>query len=105
MDIRRVVVALALALALSGGVAYLLYGRLRKSGPSGPPVTKIVAAAKNVAAGSALKQDDVTLGDWPQIVLPVGTYSKIENVIGRALVYPLSQEEPRLVRDLVGPGS
>ena len=105
MDIRRVVVALALALALSGGVAYLLYGRLRKSGPSGPPVTKIVAAAKNVAAGSALKQDDVTLVDWPQSVLPVGTYSKIEDVMGRALIYPLSEKEPVLLRDLAEPGS
>ena len=105
MDIRRVVVALALALALSGGVAYLLYGRLRQRGPSGPPVTKIVAAAKNVAAGSALKQDDVTLVDWPQSVLPVGTFAKIEDVIGRALIFPLSEKEPVLLRDLAEPGS
>ena len=105
MDIRRVVVALALALALSGGVAYLLYGRLRQRGPSGPAVTKIVAAAKNVAAGSALKQDDVTLVDWPQSVLPVGTFPKIEDVIGRALIYPLSEKEPVLLRDLAEPGS
>src|SRR5438093_4030029 len=105
MDIRRVVVALALALALSGGVAYLLYGRLRQRGPAGRPVTQIVAAAKNVAAGSALKQDDVTLVDWPQSVLPVGTYSKIEDVMGRALIYPLSEKEPVLLRDLAEPGS
>src|SRR5207249_10237743 len=105
MDIRRVVVALALALALSGGVAYLLYGRLRQRGPSGPPVTKSVAAAENVAAGSALKQDDVTLVDWPQSVLPVGTFAKIEDVIGRALIFPLSEKEPVLLRDLAEPGS
>ena len=105
MDIRRVVVALALALALSGGVAYLLYGRLRQRGPSGPPVTKIVAAAKNVAAGAALKQDDVTLVDWPQSVLPVGTFTKVEDVMGRALIYPLSEKEPVLLRDLAEPGS
>ena len=105
MDIRRVVVALALALALSGGVAYLLYGRLRQRGPSGPPVTKIVAAAKNVAAGAALKQEDVTLVDWPQSVLPVGTFTKVEDVMGRALIYPLSEKEPVLLRDLAEPGS
>ena len=105
MDMRRVVVALALALALSGGVAYLLYGRLRQRGPAGPPVTKIVAAAKNVAAGAALRQEDITLVDWPQSVLPVGTYSKIEDVLGRALIYPLSEKEPVLLRDLAEPGS
>ena len=105
MDMRRVVVALALALALSGGVAYLLYGRLRQRGPSGPPVTKIVAAAKNVAAGAALKQEDVTLVDWPQSVLPVGTFTKVEDVMGRALIYPLSEKEPVLLRDLAEPGS
>ena len=105
MDMRRVVVALALALALSGGVAYLLYGRLRQRGPSGPPVTKIVAAAKNVAAGAALKQEDVTLVDWRQSVLPVGTFTKVEDVMGRALIYPLSEKEPVLLRDLAEPGS
>ncbi len=106
MDMRRVVVALALALALSGGVAYLLYGRLRQTrGSAGPPVTKIVAAAKNVAAGAALKQEDVTLVDWPQSVLPVGTFTKVEDVMGRALIYPLSEKEPVLLRDLAEPGS
>src|SRR5437764_12263282 len=106
MDMRRVVVALALALALSGGVAYLLYGRLRQTrGSAGPPVTKIVAAAKNVAAGAALKQDDVTLVDSPQSVLPVGTFTKVEDVMSRALIHALPAHEPLLLRTSAQPAS
>jgi len=105
MDLRRIVLALGLALVLSGGVSYVLYGRLRGHGPQNPQVIKIVAAVKAVPAGSALKAEDVALLDWPQNIPIAGSFSKTDDVVGRALIYPLADKQPVLQRDLAEAGS
>jgi pilus assembly protein CpaB len=105
MDMKRVILAMTLALVLSGGVAYLLYSRLKARTPQGPPVAKIVAAARIVEAGSALKEEDVTLIDWPLSLPLVGSFAKVDDVRGRALIYPLAEKQPVLLRDLADPGS
>ncbi|HEV2492806.1 MAG TPA: Flp pilus assembly protein CpaB [Terriglobia bacterium] len=104
MDARRIVIALVLALALSGGATYFLYTRLRGS-QARPQVTKIVAAAHPVSAGAAIKVDDVGLIDWPLNIPLAGSFSKVDDVVGRALIYPLGEKEPVLQRDLAEPGS
>ena len=105
MDLRRIVLALGLALVLSGGVAYVLYGRLRGHPGANPQVIKIVAAVKAVPAGSALKAEDVALLDWPQNIPIAGSFSKTDDVVGRALIYPLADKQPVLQRDLAEAGS
>ena len=104
MDVRRIVIALVLALALSGGATYFLYTRLRGA-QTRPQVTKIVAAAHAVAAGAAIKVDDVGLIDWPLNIPLAGSFTKVDDVVGRALIYPLGEKEPVLQRDLAEPGS
>lgn len=66
---------------------------------------KLVAAARPVQAGLALKVEDLTLIDWPRNVPLAGSFSKIDQVVGRALIYPLDEKEPVLARDLAEPGS
>ena len=88
MDLRRIVLALGLALVLSGGVAYVLYGRLRGHPGTNPQVIKIVAAVKAVPAGSALKAEDVALLDWPQNIPIAGSFSKTDDVVGRDYYQP-----------------
>ena len=104
MDARRIAIALVLALVLSGGATYFLYYRLRSS-QSRPQVSKIVSAAHPVSAGQAIKVDDVALIDWPLNIPLAGSFSKIDDVVGRALIYPLGEKEPVLQRDLAEPGS
>jgi pilus assembly protein CpaB len=104
MDARRIGIALVLALVLSGGATYFLYTRLRGT-QARPEVTKIVAAAHAVPAGAAIKVDDVALIDWPLNIPLAGSFSKVDDVVGRALIYPLGEKEPVLQRDLAEPGS
>ena len=104
MDARRIAIALVLALVLSGGATYFLYSRLRNS-QSRPQVSKIVAAAHAVPAGAAIKVDDVALIDWPLNIPLAGSFAKVDDVVGRALIYPLGEKEPVLQRDLAEPGS
>lgn len=104
MDTRRVVVALVLALILSG-VTYFIFMRLRGPSAAGPQTRKVVAAAHPLSPGMGLKTEDVTLIDWPTNLPLTGSFSEAQDVVGRALLYPLGDKEPIQERDLAVPGA
>jgi pilus assembly protein CpaB len=85
-------------------VTFLVYNRLRRN-VAHPPLTHVVVAAKDISEGVALTAHDVTLVDWPAAVPLPGSYSKIEQVVGRPLIYPLGAKDPVLARDLGVEGS
>jgi pilus assembly protein CpaB len=95
---------LLLAIILAGGLTYIVYSRLRRYAAH-PQLTHVVAAAKDLPEGLALTAQDVTLVDWPAAVPVPGSYSKIEQVVGKPLIYPLGAKEPVLERDLGLEGS
>jgi pilus assembly protein CpaB len=97
-------VALFLAFVFAGGATYLLYSRLRHNAAR-PQLIKIVAAAKDLPAGVAPTAEDLSLVEWPASVPLPGSFSKIEQVVGRPLIYPLGMKEPVLERDLAVAGS
>lgn len=70
-----------------------------------PQLTEIVAAAKDVPAGVALTTQDVSLIKWPETVPLAGSFKKVEDVVGRPLIFPLGKGEPVMDRDLAIPGS
>ena len=104
MDKRRIAIALVVALALTGGATYVFY-RLR--GPSGPgaEMRKVVVASKELAAGSVLKADELTTADWPSNLATTGVFSKVDEVVGRAVIYPVGEKDIIRERDLAAPGS
>jgi pilus assembly protein CpaB len=106
MDVRRVAIALVVALAISAGATYLVYSRMRASQEAQRPQTvKIVAATNPLQAGSALTSENVTLIDWPSNIPLTGSFSKANDVIGRSLIYPVSPKQPIMERDLAVAGS
>lgn len=64
-----------------------------------------MAAAKDLPAGVALTADDVSLVDWPASASLPGSFSKVDQVLGRPLIYALGAKEPLLERDLAVAGS
>jgi pilus assembly protein CpaB len=96
--------ALLIAVALAGGITIVVYRRLSKSAAR-PQMIQIVAAAKDVPAGVALAAADVNLIQWPASVPLPGSFTKVEDVAGRPLIYPLGKGEPVMARDLAIPGS
>ena len=96
--------ALLMAVIVAGGVTYFAYSRLRRN-VARPQVTQLVAAAKELPAGVALTAEDVNLIDWPAAVPLPGSFSKVAQVVGRPLIYPLGAKEPVLERDLAVAGS
>lgn len=97
-------IALSLATVLAFAVTYVMYWKLR-SGSAHPNVTQVVAAAHDLPAGVVLTAVDLKTVDWPVGVPLPGSYSKIEQVVDRALIYPVGAKEPILERDVAVEGS
>lgn len=105
MDTRRILIALVLALALSGGATYFVYTRLKGQAGAAVQMKKVVVSARELPAGSVLKADDVTTADWPANLAATGVFGKVDEVVGRSLVYPVGDKDLIRDRDLAAPGS
>ena len=106
MDTRRLAIAVITALLISAGATYFFYTRLRGRQAATPQMIKIVASAKvQPAGGVTLKAEDLAVIDWPSTVVLTGSFSKIDDVVGRTVIYPLEEKEPILEHDLAAPGS
>src|SRR5438067_12079497 len=104
MDMRRVLIAFAMAASIAGGSTYLLSRRL-KPAASGPPMILIVAAAKDLSAGVPLTTQDLTTISWPDNVPLTGSIGKIEGAVGRPLMTSVAAKQPLFERDLAAAGS
>jgi len=92
------------ATVLASAITFPIYRRLRQTSAR-PKLTQVVATSRDVQAGVALTPEDVKLIDWPADAPLPGSFSKVEDVVGRALIYPLGTREPVLGRDLAVAGS
>ena len=66
---------------------------------------KIVAAAKPLQPGEAIKAESLTLIDWPSRVPLQGTSAKIEDLVGRFVLYPVAAQQPIVQSSLAPAGS
>jgi pilus assembly protein CpaB len=107
-----VVVALGLAL-LSGAVAVFLANQWMKS-RTGPgrvvekekvPTTQVVIAARDLALGSRLTADALTVTQWPAAMAPRGTFEQAKGLEGRVVLTRLWAGQPILSAELAAPGS
>ena len=105
METRRIVLALGVALALAVGATFFLYRDLAARRAAAPQMQKIVAAGKPLEAGSVLAADSVALVDWPANLVTEGTFTKVDDVVGRSLIYPVADKQPILTHYLAAPGS
>lgn len=93
-----------MAAVLAGIITYFFSQRMRLS-RSQHATSKIVAAAGDLPSGATLTTKDVTTVDWPSNMLMAGSFDKVEDVVGKPLLYPVSANEPILKRELGLEGS
>jgi pilus assembly protein CpaB len=105
MNSRRLLVALVLALLLSGGVTFFISRKLSGHATAHSNVARYVAAAHAVQAGDVLKPEDLTLVDWPASIPLSHAFLKAGDVAGRAVIYPVAPSQPVLEGYLAAPGS
>src|SRR5712692_7544417 len=88
-----------MAAVLSGAIAYFFNKRMRLSATQ-HALIRIVAANNDLPSGVTLGNKDVTTIEWPSALPLPGSFTKVEDVVGRPLIYPLGAKEPVLKRDL-----
>jgi len=86
-------------------VTFALYRVLRRNAGGRSDFTQIVVAAHDLPAGVVLTADDVKLTGWPSATALPGSFSKIDDVVSHALIYPMGEKEPILERSLALQGS
>ncbi len=106
---RTTIGILAMLSGTIAGYAALLYLRERpiKLASAHTPMatTQVVAAARELQAGSMIGPDDVKLLNWPSKDLPEGYTGSEETIVGRGLIRSVSFNEPILEAKLAGPGA
>lgn len=106
MNGKRLVLALLVALTISGLFTFWLSKRVAKTThPAAPQKHQYVVAARPLDAGEVLNPANVQLADWPLSSPLDGSFTGIDKVSGRTVLYPLSQGEPILERQLAAAGS
>lgn len=105
MDIRRILLALFVALLLSAGATYFLYSRIRGQRAIRPATTRVVVASRALNAGTPLTADTLTVAEWPASVPITGAVTRPEDIIGRSLIYPVNANQPVLASDIAEAGS
>ena len=105
MNSRRLLLALLIALLLSGAVTFVISRKLMARNPQAMQLLRYVATTHTLQPGEVLKPDDLTLVDWPNSHPLRGAFSKPGDVAGRAVIYPIAGSQPVLQDYLAAPGS
>lgn len=105
MDVRRLSLALFIALVLSASATYLLYSRIKGQRAAAPATIPVVAAVDQLAAGTPLAAENLKIVNWPASMPLTGAFAKPDQVVGRSLIYPVSPNQPVVENDLAAPGS
>lgn len=104
MNPRRLILALVLALGVSGLFTFWLSKKFSKPTAAAPVRHQYVAAAVNLDAGEKLQPASLNLIDWPEATPLQGAFAKPEDVAGRIVMFPLSAGQPILERQLIAAG-
>src|SRR5579864_5413935 len=105
MNSRRLLVALLIALLLSGGVTFFVSRKLVGRNATTQTLQHYVAASHPLQPGAVLKAEDLTMVDWPTAKPLQGAFSKSADLAGRAVIYPVAASQPVLQDYLAAPGS
>jgi pilus assembly protein CpaB len=101
---RRLVLALLIAITISGVFTFWLSRRFARPHNSSSPRLQYVATGRKMEAGEILKPADLKQIDWPNSSPLEGSFFRQADVTGRTLLYPLAAGEPILDRQLSAPG-
>lgn len=97
MKAKRLAMALIIALVISGLFTFWLSRRVAKAAHAAVPQKQLyVAAGKTLEAGELLKPESLQLVEWPTSTPLTGGFTKIGDVAGRTVLYPLAKGEPIL---------
>jgi pilus assembly protein CpaB len=106
MNVKRLVTVLLIAVVISGTFTLWLSHQVKKAHPAAPVVATLqyAAATQSLEAGTVLRPDEMKMMPWPANDPLDGAHQKIDEIAGRAVLFPLAAGEPILDRQLAVAG-
>jgi pilus assembly protein CpaB len=106
MNPKRLLVALTLALFVSGLCTWLVSRKLiARPAMQKLPDAQYAAPSRALQAGEVIKTGDIELVAWPGSDPIDGASTRPTDLLGREVLFPLGKGQPILDRDLSAPGS
>ena len=102
---RRFIIALFAALVLSSIAVFFLYRTMSNNKPVVQAPFQYVAVAHAVDPGDILKKEDLTTISWPHANPLAGSFTSIDAVAGRVVLYPLAASQPVLDQEMATAGA
>jgi pilus assembly protein CpaB len=104
---KRFVAVLIFAFVVASGASLMLYrlvsNRPAPVKPTAAPV-KLALAAHDLEMGAVLREEDITLADWPAAV-PAGAATHLQDLVGRGVITKIFAKEPILETRLAPKGA
>lgn len=100
----RMLIVLALAVTVGGGLAYATYNMMQKAEPPAPaaatPAEPVVVAAADLSLGDAITAEHLRVARFPKGESPEGSFANPGDVVGRSVVVAIVRNEPILTAKL-----
>jgi pilus assembly protein CpaB len=97
MNRNRALIALVVAIVIAVIASRFVYRQIQNASSVKPiEVSHVVVASRPLALGTPLTPQDLTLITWPKDTPLAGSFSRIQDCIGRSVIAPLSKNEPIL---------
>jgi len=104
---KRFVAVLIFAFVVASGASLMLY-RLMASRPTlaktALTTVKLALARRDLEMGTVLREEDITMEDWPGTV-PPGAATRIQDLVGRGVITKIFTKEPILETRLAPKGA
>ncbi|HXT32398.1 MAG TPA: Flp pilus assembly protein CpaB [Vicinamibacterales bacterium] len=99
---NRIFAVLALAVIAGGGLAYATFNAINAQPVKtvNAPTQPVVVAAADLALGTELKKEDLTVVNFPVGAAPEGGFKSPAEIIGRGLIVSMVKNEPVLAAKL-----
>ena len=94
MNAKRLTTAFLIALFISAVCTWLLSRKMGTHAAEHVAESRYVAPAKPLQAGEVLKAEDLELVSWPAANPIASTFTKVDDLVGRAALYPLDKDQP-----------
>ncbi len=106
MKHRPMTTALLLALLISGSCTYFLSRKIVSHAQAQRALeNRYLTPSRPLQAGEVLKPENMELLAWPASDPVLGAFTKMADLSGRVVLYPMEKGEPILERELAAPGS
>jgi pilus assembly protein CpaB len=97
MNRNRALIALVVAIVIAVIASRFVYRQIQQASAVKPlPMSHIVVASRPLALGTPLTAQDLALITWPEGTPLDGSFTRVQDCIGRSLITPISKNEPIL---------